>query len=261
MLNTRFKCRVPVCAALAFGLAQTVLAQEPSRDSGKPLTPMERAKRDAERVFSVIRMNASAPAPAPPARPAAKPGPRPVARAASAAASSARTEAVTVQRDAVRPPAERDVKPLDVPAPIAPAAPAPLATAAATAAHTPTPSAAKPSPESRNEAAAARTVVVAESSYLSQLHAYLESIKRYPSSREAREKRPAGTVRVWMTVQRSGQLAEAGVEASSGSMILDQEAMRSVRSGRYPPFPSEAFAGQATRRFVIGMAYALSGGQ
>lgn len=257
MLNTRFKCRVSACAALAFGLAQTVLAQEPVRDSGKPLTPMERAKRDAERVFSVIRMNASAPAPTPPARPASKPGPRPVARAASAAASGARTEPAPAQRDAANLSEERDVKPLDVPAPIAPIAPAPLATAV----RTPAPSVAKPTAESRNETPAARTVVVAESSYLSQLHAYLESIKRYPSSREAREKRPAGTVRVWMTVLRTGQLAEAGVEASSGSMILDQEALRAVRSGRYPPFPSDAFAGQATRRFVIGMAYALSGGQ
>lgn len=95
--------------------------------------------------------------------------------------------------------------------------------------------------------------------YVSELRAYLNSVKRYPTSREARQSRPTGTVRVWLEVDRQGQLLDAGIEQSSESPLLDKEALRTVRTGHFPAFPAEAFAGQAKHRFVIALEYVLDG--
>ncbi len=95
----------------------------------------------------------------------------------------------------------------------------------------------------------------AEEGYVNELRAYLISIKRYPTSREARQLRPQGTVKIWIEIDRAGQLLSAGVELSAGTLLLDNEALRTVRNGRYPAFPTEAFAGQTSRRFVIPIEY------
>jgi protein TonB len=98
-----------------------------------------------------------------------------------------------------------------------------------------------------------------DAAYISELRAYLNSIKRYPTSREARQLRPEGTVRVWIELDRAGQLLGAGIEASAGSLLIDNEALRTVRNGRFPPFAADAFAGQASHRFVVPIEY-LPGG-
>jgi protein TonB len=220
--------------ALTMLLMAPAWGQEAERPADKAPTPMERAQREADRVFQVIRKSA----PAPQNRPAVRPAPPQAARAPLAPASQALAKATSLSPLPHEVEQVRNPVVLEAPAQtIAPPAASPLIVA---------------SPPGAD---------AAEAAYVSQVLAYLESIKRYPSTREAREKRPSGTVRIWISVQRSGQLGEAGVEASSGSMILDNEALRSVRSGRYPPFPNNVFAGQPSRRFVVGMAYALSGGQ
>lgn len=91
--------------------------------------------------------------------------------------------------------------------------------------------------------------------YIGELRSYLNSIKRYPTSREARQLRPEGTVRVWIELDRAGQLLGAGIEGSGGSLLLDNEALRTVRNGRFPPFSADAFAGQASHRFVVPIEY------
>lgn len=96
-----------------------------------------------------------------------------------------------------------------------------------------------------------------ETAYVAALRRYLESIKRYPSSREARQLRPAGTVRLWIELDRRGQLQDAGIETGSGHALLDQEAMRTVRSGRYPEFPPDAWVGTASHRFALSLDYRL----
>ena len=92
------------------------------------------------------------------------------------------------------------------------------------------------------------------------MRTYVNSIKRYPTSREARQLRPQGTVRVWIEIDRAGQLLGAGVEGSSGSLLLDNEALRTLRNGRFPPFPPEAFSGQNVHRFVMSVEYQVEGG-
>lgn len=95
--------------------------------------------------------------------------------------------------------------------------------------------------------------------YVAELRSYLNGIKRYPTSREARQLRPQGTVKLWLVLDRTGHLQDAGVEASSGSIILDNEALRTVRNGRFPAIPPEAFAGQASRKFIVPIEYITSG--
>lgn len=138
--------------------------------------------------------------------------------------------------------------PADTPAP----APNPVAPAPAPP-PPPAPAPPPPSPAPAPTPPAASAQVGDE--YTERLRQYLESIKRNPTSREARLQRPAGTVRVWIELDRSGQLLNSGIETSSGSMILDAEASRLVRGGRYPAFPEQAYAGNATHRFVIPVEY------
>jgi protein TonB len=96
--------------------------------------------------------------------------------------------------------------------------------------------------------------------YLGELRGYLNGIKRYPNSREARQLKPQGTVKVWIELDRAGQVLGAGVHAGSGSLILDNEALRTVRNGRYPAFPADAFTGQSFHRFVVPIEYVVEGG-
>lgn len=93
--------------------------------------------------------------------------------------------------------------------------------------------------------------------YLSELVAYLEKIKRYPSSREARLTRPQGTVTVWLELDRQGVLRGAGVVESSGSNLLDGEALRTVKSGVYPSMSEDTFAQEASHRFQVHLKYEL----
>jgi periplasmic protein TonB len=95
----------------------------------------------------------------------------------------------------------------------------------------------------------------AEAVYAGKVRAYLQSIKRYPTGREASLKRPSGTASIWFIVRRNGELADAGVEASSASMLLDSTALTTVRRGAYPAFPDEAWAGKAQQRFTVELDF------
>ncbi len=93
--------------------------------------------------------------------------------------------------------------------------------------------------------------------YEAQLRAYLERIKRYPTSREARLTRPQGAVRVWLEISRAGQLLGVGVMSSSGSNLLDGEAVKTLKTGSYPPIPEEAFVGESSHKFSATLSYTL----
>jgi protein TonB len=98
-----------------------------------------------------------------------------------------------------------------------------------------------------------------EDAYRGELRGYLSGIKRYPNSREARQLRPTGTVKVWIELDRAGQLIGSGIDSSSGSSLLDSEALRTVRNGRYPTFPAEGFPGQSFHRFIVPIEYLVDG--
>ncbi len=96
-----------------------------------------------------------------------------------------------------------------------------------------------------------------QTGYEGKLKAYLNSVKRYPTSREARQQRPEGTVRIWFELNRDGSLKDTGVEKTSDSLILDQAALSTVRKGSYPPFPEETYPGETSHRFVTNLEYKL----
>lgn len=107
-------------------------------------------------------------------------------------------------------------------------------------------------------ATAARNAAAATSShYEAQLLAYLEKIKRYPSSREARLTRPQGTVQVWLEIDRQGRLIDCGVLQSSGSNLLDAHALSMLRASRYPSFPEDAFHRETTHRFSAYLKFQI----
>ncbi len=93
--------------------------------------------------------------------------------------------------------------------------------------------------------------------YASELKAYLEKIKKYPSSREARLSRPQGTVTLSLLISRSGQLMEVRVLTTSHSNILDSEAVKSIKTASLPAFPKEAFLGEDSHEFTVNMNYTL----
>ncbi len=97
-----------------------------------------------------------------------------------------------------------------------------------------------------------------DDAYSAQVRTYLDSIKHYPTSKEARLQHPRGVVEVWFVLDRSGGIKEAGVETSSGSLILDGAALSLVRSASYPAFQPDAFKGQTTHRFTVHLNYTLT---
>ena len=97
-----------------------------------------------------------------------------------------------------------------------------------------------------------------DASYVSELKAYLEKIKKYPSSREARLSRPQGTVTLSLLITRSGQLLEVRVLTTSHSNILDSEAVKSIKTANLPAFPKEAFMGEDSHEFSVNMNYTLT---
>lgn len=194
---------------------------------------------------TVVRLDDALPEP-PPAPPLAKPPPvqTPVHQAQPTPAPTPQARLAPVP-ESTHP----DATPV---APPPPPAPAPVVMAPAVA---PAPPA--PAPPPVDTGAQARQ---ASAQYVSQLRAYLNSIKRYPNSREARQLRPTGVVKTWVELDRSGQVLDAGIDTSSGTALLDNEALRTLRTGHYPAFPAEAFGGEARHRFVVPLEYLVDGG-
>ena len=95
-----------------------------------------------------------------------------------------------------------------------------------------------------------------ENGYLLALRRELEQRKRYPSGRRASLERPQGNVEVWLEVDRSGRVLSSGIANKAASMLLNRAAMSSLQSiSSVKPFPSEAFAGQTTKRFTATFNY------
>ncbi len=129
------------------------------------------------------------------------------------------------------------------PAPPAPPAPTPPPPAP------PLPPAPPPAPP-----APAAPSVDASATYTGRVRAYLNSVKRYPTGREASIQRPEGKVRVWFVLRRDGSLVDAGVEDSSNSILIDNAGLTTVKRGSMPPFEA-AFGSEETHRFTVDLDF------
>lgn len=128
---------------------------------------------------------------------------------------------------------------------------APVATEASPAETAKTAATATPTSVQPPAAASGPKAETPEELYIATMRGYLDGIKRYPTSREARIERPEGDAVVWYELDNSGALLESGIEKTSGSMILDQAALSTVRRGEYQKFPAGAWDNAAKHRFLI----------
>lgn len=98
-----------------------------------------------------------------------------------------------------------------------------------------------------------------EAEFIGRMRAYLNSIKRYPTGREASLQRPRGTVKVWFVLRRDGTLVDAGVEKSSNVMLLDEAARKTITRAEPQPFPDQFKPGEATHRFTVELEFKPAG--
>lgn len=208
----------------------------------KPLRPKQETpvKLDIIDMAQLEPKPAAAPPPLEPTRPKAKatpPQPQPTPPRPQprqpAAPSPPAAEPMA--------PAPAASLPSSSPPPAAPAAPTPAPPVAAPVAATP---------------AAPRPDADAEAEFIARVRAYLNSVKRYPTGREASLQRPQGTVKVWFVLKRNGAVVEMGIEESSNSTLLDQAARKSVGMGSFPAFPDQFRPGQSQHRFVVDLQFA-----
>jgi periplasmic protein TonB len=100
--------------------------------------------------------------------------------------------------------------------------------------------------------AAAGTI---EAQYAATLRTNIDARTVVPDSIEYRLRRPKGETRVNFTLDRAGSVLAARVERSSGSEILDHQAVKIVKAGLYPPFPQTAFRGESRHSFLVTLEF------
>ncbi|MCA1325605.1 TonB family protein [Herbaspirillum sp. alder98] len=178
--------------------------------------------------------------------------PRPVAPAAPPVPAPARPQPSPPKPQAAPPRPQAPARPAAEPVSPAPA-PTTSAPAPAQPASNPTPAApATPAPAAPVPAAPRGD---ADAEFIGRVRAYLNSVKRYPTGREASLQRPQGTVKVWFVLKRDGSVLEMGIEESSNSPLLDQAARKSVGMGSFPAFPEQFRPGQPQHRFVVDLQF------
>lgn len=140
------------------------------------------------------------------------------------------------------------------------AAPASLPLMAETAETPAVNDAAAPPQDSEPEAPAAPSREAAgtiEAQYAATLRTNIDARTIVPNSIEYRLSRPKGETRVNFILDRAGSVLAAGVARTSGSDILDRQAVSIVKTGRYPPFPQTAFRGEPRHSFLVTLEFHL----
>jgi protein TonB len=94
-----------------------------------------------------------------------------------------------------------------------------------------------------------------EAQYAATLRTNIDARTVVPDSIEYRLRRPKGETRVSFTLDREGEVLAANVAHTSGSGLLDRQAVSIVKTGRYPPFPQAAFRGESRHSFVVTLEF------
>jgi protein TonB len=117
-----------------------------------------------------------------------------------------------------------------------------------------------PPQNSASEASAAPARVPAgtlEAQYAATLRTNIDARTVVPDSIEYRLHRPRGETRVSFILDRGGSVLNTKVERTSGSDILDRQAVNIVKAGRYPPFPQAAFRDESRHSFLVTLEFRL----
>ena len=181
-----------------------------------------------------------------------------------------------VQPKPPEPPKEKVVTP-QPPKPVTPVQPTPVKTVQSTPTNTATPElpasprrsseapavtaptapapATPPAPAPAPAPAAKPVTASLEAEYVGKIRAHLNSIKRYPTGREASQQRPQGKVRLWFVLRRDGSLVDVGVDESSNSALLDDAARKTINRASFSAFPESSWAGESTHRFTAELEF------
>lgn len=96
----------------------------------------------------------------------------------------------------------------------------------------------------------------AESLFAQDVRSRIERKKIYPDA--ARDLGLSGEVEVLYELDRSGNLMRAEIVSSSGSKLLDQAALRAVKSAAYRSFPEDAWLGSNSKIFKTKLVFSIN---
>jgi protein TonB len=96
----------------------------------------------------------------------------------------------------------------------------------------------------------------AEGLFAQDVRSRIERKKIYPDA--ARDLGMSGEVEVLYELDRSGNLLRAEIVSSSGSKLLDQAALRAVKSAAYKSFPEDAWLGSSSKIFKTKLVFSIN---
>lgn len=94
-----------------------------------------------------------------------------------------------------------------------------------------------------------------EAAYAAALRQNVDARTTVPTSAEYRLMKPSGETQIRFVLDRLGNASEVVVARSSGSHLLDRQALNIVATGRYPPFPEAAFPGETRHVFLVTIEF------
>jgi periplasmic protein TonB len=95
-----------------------------------------------------------------------------------------------------------------------------------------------------------------ESLFAQDVRSRIERQKVYPDT--ARDLGMTGEVEVLYELDRSGNLLRAEIASSSGYKLLDQAAIRAVKSASYRSFPDDAWMGASSKVFRTKLVFSIN---
>lgn len=96
----------------------------------------------------------------------------------------------------------------------------------------------------------------AEGVFAQDVRSRIERKKVYPDT--ARDLGMEGEVEVRYELDRAGNLLHAAVVASSGYKLLDQAALKAVKSATYKSFPEDAWVGSGSKEFRTKLVFSIN---
>jgi protein TonB len=94
------------------------------------------------------------------------------------------------------------------------------------------------------------------SQWAAAIAARLQALQRYPAA--ALANRTQGIVRVLVSIDRNGDVAAATIAQTSGSRILDADALALIENAApFPSPPSALIAGADTVQVTIPISYSI----
>lgn len=91
--------------------------------------------------------------------------------------------------------------------------------------------------------------------YTIQISNHLNSIKKYPSFKEAQQNRPNGVVEVSFELNRKGEVLIVKIVKSSGSSLLDNYTVSILQKTRFPPMPIDINIGESSHVYTTRLKY------